>query len=95
MNRPILYGTFTIIVASNGVGTRLIGSGGIRAGTFVTSIIAPAGATYGYCCQSSSLANMFIKTGITDSTSFSDLYAITTNGRLVIAGTPGTYTVEI
>lgn len=94
MYRPILYGTFPITVAPNGVGYHTIEQG-IRAGCYVTSILAPAGAQYGYCCQSVSGANMFIKRDLTDSQAFSDLYAITSLGRFVIAGTPGDYTLEI
>lgn len=99
MNRPILYGIFPLTVDGSGIGSLVI-QDGIRAGAFVTCILAPAPiagveATYGYCVQSRSGANLFIKKDLTGDFAFSDLYAITSLGRFIIAGTPGDYSLEI
>lgn len=94
MNRPIPYGEFKIIVGISGVGYHSIGNG-IHVGSFVTAIEAPSNANYGYAVQSKSGRNIFILPGLTGDVCFSDLYAITSGGKLIIAGTQGTYTVEI
>lgn len=94
MNRPILYGIFSITVGGSGVGTKNIAQG-IRAGAFVTAITAPTNASYGFAVQTVSGANVFIKKNLIQNQSFSDLYAITSNGKFVIVGTPGTYSLEV